>query len=270
MSDSSLPHVDRDTRETPEEVNHGRDLLLTEVARRLGAAKRQVDATTAPPETSVLGRIDAMTTPFKTSEMIHMYLAVAIDNLWTLHRYVRKTNEIPMVAAYSLIRSAVEATSYGIWILEGRGKEVKAQRTLRISLNDFQQHARLQNEFGSYEYDTLDLEEMIREANERLIGLKAEAIDGQLQTTSIILAVDTHVATRHFFSGAQIWRATSGLSHASQPAISVLLERAPDGTRTSRMTFIAGFAIVAMENIEFLLSLVAEASTQFRTSRSLP
>jgi hypothetical protein len=94
-----------------------------------------------------------LTTPFNTSQMVQMYLVVAIDNLWMLHRYVRNVEEIPMVAAYSLIRSAVEASSYGIWILNGAGNDVRAQRSLRVSLSDFQQHAALQNAFGSYEFD---------------------------------------------------------------------------------------------------------------------
>ncbi|QAV69230.1 hypothetical protein ESZ53_01490 [Salinibacterium sp. UTAS2018] len=241
---------------------------MTEVATRLGGVKRRVESLPTPPGNSVLGRIDALTTPFNTSEMVQMYLAVAIDNLWTLHRYVRKVKEIPMVAAYSLIRSAVESTSYGIWILNGYGNDVRAQRSLRVTLNDFQQHAALQNAFGSYEFDVPDLEQMIRDANTKLRGLQTEAIDDQLQSTGIINAVDGFVGERRFFSGIQVWRATSGLSHASQLALSVLLERAPDGTRTSRMTFVAGFALTAIENIEHLLDRVVELSQPFPTKRS--
>jgi hypothetical protein len=109
---------------------------------------------------------------------------------------------------------------------------------------------------------------MIRDANTRLRGLEAEAIDDQLQSTGIINAVDGFVGKRRSFSGLKVWRATSGLSHASQPAISVLLERAPDGTRTSRVTFVAGFALTAIENIEHLLNRVAELSRLLPARRS--
>lgn len=260
----------RDTRETPEQAQFGEGLLLTEVAKRLGAAKKRSESLSTPPEKSVLGRIDKLTTPFNTSEMVQMYLAVAIDNLWTLHRYVRKVKEIPMVAAYSLIRSAVESTSYGIWILNGHGNDIRAQRSLRVNLSDFQQHAALQNAFGSYEFDVPDLEQMIRDANTSLRGLETEAIDDQLQSTGIVNAVDGFVGKRRFFSGLQVWRATSGLSHASQPALSVLLERAPDGTRTSRMTFVAGFALTAIENVEHLIDRVVELSQPLPAGRPEP
>ncbi|WP_028279806.1 hypothetical protein [Arthrobacter sp. H5] len=210
MSESLPGYSQRDTREAPEQARFGEHLLLTEVAKRLGGVKKQVESLSTPPENSVLGRIDILTTPFNTSEMVQMYLAVAIDNLWTLHRYVRKVKEIPMVAAYSLIRSAVESTSYGIWILNGHGNDVRAQRSLRVTLNDFQQHATLQKVFGSYEFDVPDLEQMIRDANTRLRGLQAEAIDDRLQSTAIVNAVDGFVVKRRFFSGLQVWRATSG------------------------------------------------------------
>ena len=257
----------RDTRETPTEAKFGEDLLLVEVARRLGAAKRTIEAGIAPHPNSVLGKIDELTTPFNASESIHMYLAVALDNMWTLLRYVRKTGEVPMIAAYSLIRSVVEATSYGIWVLKGNGNAIKAQRSLRVSLGDFQQHGSLQKLFGSAELNVAEIEEQIRVLNAQLIGLKLEAIDDEVQTTSIVMAADRQVGDRLYFSGVQVWRSTSGLSHASLPAISVLLERSPDGTRTSRMTFVAGFAVTAIENMEFLLNSVSTASADLAATR---
>lgn len=249
-----------DTRETSFEAKIGEDLLLVEVARRLGAMKRRLADISSPHPYSVLGRIDQLTTPFKVSELVHMYLAVSVDNMWMLHRYVRKTSEIPMVAAYSLIRSVVEATSYGIWILRGDGNAIKAQRLLRIHLSDFQQHAKLQRLFGSTEINVADIEERIRALNSKLKGLKTEAIDDEIQTTAIVIAADREVNHRYFFNGVKVWRSTSGLSHASSPAISLLLERSPDGTRTSRMTLVAGFAVAAIENMEFLLDKFSSGS----------
>lgn len=252
----------RDTRETPEQAKYGVSLLLNEVAARVLAANRAIDALDAPPTNSVLGKIDALTTPFNASEAIRMYMAVALDNLRTLVRYVRKTNELPMIAAYSLVRSAVEATSLGIWVLKGNGNDIKAQRSLRITLRDFEQHGRLQKLVGSREFDIEDIQESIRTLNLKLRGLDAEAIDDEVQLTSVVIAADQQVSKRHYFNGAMVWRATSGLSHASLPAISVLLERGPDSMRTSRATFVAGFSVVAIENLESLIDVVRRASKE--------
>ena len=245
----------------------GEDLLLVEVSRRLMVARKKLEALNAPHPNSVLGKIDELTAPFNASESVRMYLAVAADDLWTLLRYVSKTREVPMVAAYSLIRSAVEATSYGIWVLKGNGNDIKAQRSLRISLGDFRQHSRLQKLFDTEEFDVTEIEKQILSLNARLKGVSPEAIEDEVQATSIVTAADGQVRDRFYFSGLQVWRSTSGLSHASLPAISVLLERRPDGMRTSRMTFVAGFAVAAIENMEFLLNSASSASADLALAR---
>lgn len=144
---------------------------------------------------------------------------------------------------------------------------IKAQRSLRISLGDFEQHAKLQEIFDTEEFEITEIKEQILSLNARLKGVNPEAIEDKVQATSIVIAADKQVKDRFYFSGLKVWRSTSGLSHASLPAISVLLEHGPDGMRTSRITIVAGFAVAAIENMEFLLNAVSSASADLAVAR---
>lgn len=59
-----------------------------------------------PPSDSWLGRVDAKTEPFETSQQARVFAQVAVDNLREVDSILRK--KLPMFALYSLIRSAME------------------------------------------------------------------------------------------------------------------------------------------------------------------
>lgn len=255
-----------DTRETPVEVAAA-EKMFDPIKGRFLRCKRQTDALSRPEPGSKLDLIDQLTSPFNTSEQVRTYLLVAIDSLGVLLRYLSKTKELPMLAFYSMIRSAIESTSYGIWLLRGNGNNKKASLSLRMSLQNFKSFRSLGAAFSSSDFGA-DIDTTIRSLHNSLRGLEPDAIDKPVQAANVIMAVDGYANPRaSFFTGLQVWRSTSGIVHANAPVMAALLERHPDGpnpgdpaTRTSRLTFTVGFIETAVENIETLLKLYGSSS----------
>lgn len=248
--------AEADTREAPEQVAAAKAKIEPLSARFLRAMKK-VEALAAPEEGGPLSRLDALTTPFNTSELVASNLHVGIDNLRTFFRYLKTTNELPMLAHYGLIRSAVEATSYGLWVLAGR-QQAAASRTLRMARADQDNARQLFETLGVSAWDTSEMQRLVRERHEALSGIESTDLDKSVQATNTISAAEKHFGRRAAFTGLHVWRATSGLTHGSPAAMVALLERAPDGTRTSRMVWSVAFLETAIENVEVLLTRVED------------
>ncbi len=102
------------------------------------------------------------------------------------------------------------------------------------------------------------MRDLVRERYESLGGVDRADHNGRVHATDTVAEVDMVVGRRAAFTGRQVWRATSGLAHGSQSAMVALLERAPDGTRTSRMGRTAAFVETAIENVEALLARIQD------------
>lgn len=246
--------AEADTRELPEEVAAAMGKIPSLTGRFLRISK-EFASLKEPEEGSRLARLDAMTTPFGTTELAIANLSVAIDNLHTFFRYLRKTRELPMLAHYGLFRSAVEATSYGLWVLDGK-QQAAASRTLRMARQDQANASRLFSSLGAVVWDTSEMQKLVRERHEALRGIEQADLCKAVQATNTITAVDKKIEHRAGFTGLQVWRGTSGLTHGSSAAMIFLLERSPDGTRTSRMWLSVAFLEAAIENTEALLTRV--------------
>jgi hypothetical protein len=83
-----------------------------------------------PVQESWLGRVDGLTRPFEASQMARTFALVAADNLRQVDHALRSS--LPPFALYSMIRSAIESSSLGLWILNAKNEQMAASRTLRI------------------------------------------------------------------------------------------------------------------------------------------
>jgi len=248
--------AEADTRESPEQADAAKAKILPLAARFLRAMKK-VEALRPPEAGSPLSRLDDQTRPFNTSELVVSNLNVGIDNLRTFFRYLNKTNELPMLAHYGLIRSAVEATSYGLWVLAGK-QQAAASRTLRMARVDQENAHQLFQVLGLSVWDTDGMERLVHERHDALSGIEASDLEKAVQATNTIAAVEHYFGSRAGFTGLHVWRATSGLTHGSPAAMVALLERAPDGTRTSRIGWSVAFLETAVENLEMLLTRIED------------
>jgi len=228
---------------------------------------------------SWLGRVDSRTSPFEASQLARTFALVAADNLLQVEMTLRKS--LPPFALYSMIRSAIEASSLGLWILDARDEQEAASRTLRIYRQNIASDRTMWNtlvEGPSASHDDLHWEAESRHA--ALRGISPEAFKKAVLSSAIIGVVDMKHAEESEnrplpspLAGLEAWRMCSSIVHANPISMLHLLERHPDGnvgesaTRTSRLSFVASFYITACNRSESLIKAFHSRSRPRRSSK---
>jgi hypothetical protein len=271
------PPFRMDTRESVDERKVG-EFVLREAKKRATPLIEKWESYPRPEAGSWLSQVDALT-PYKPfSYQLRDFMTVSLDSIRMLIKYVDATNEIPMLAHYALIRSAVEATSYGIWMLNAGTKQKQAWLSLRLSYENNEDIEGMEKVFATAELappNRNDVRERLVTLQQQLSDYRNHDISKTPTTTDVVAQADRFMnGKRMVMTGLQTWKACSGTAHANGDVISALLERVPTGHEdalgltfrlTSRVTLTAGFLMVAVENAEELLRLFEEASKPMAT-----
>lgn len=229
-----------------------------------------------PPENSWLGRVDAKTTPFETSQMARLALMVATDNLREVDLVLNK--RVPTFALYSMIRSAMESSSLALWILDGKAEDKTASRTLRVYRQNIESDRMLWKTVvgrASGDHDTLLA--AAQEKHDALRGVAPESFEFAVKSTDVIQAVDgkrpSQSTNMDVLRGVEVWRACSAVTHGNQISLLNLLERHPDGalgertTRKSRLSFVASFYSTSLYRTLQLLEAIEDGSKPRRNGK---
>ncbi len=232
-----------------------------------------------PVPDSWLGRVDSRTRPFETSQLARTFALVAADNLQQVELTLRKS--LPPFALYSMIRSAIEASSLGLWILDARDEQEAASRTLRIYRQNIASDRTMWSTLvagPSASHDDLHAEAESRHT--ALRGSSQGAFEKAVLSSAVIRVVDLKHRVEDEdrpplspVSGLEAWRMCSSIVHANPVSMLHLLERHPDGnigdsaTRTSRLSFVASFYVTACNRAESLITAFRSRSRSRRTSR---
>ncbi|KQV07342.1 hypothetical protein ASC63_08570 [Leifsonia sp. Root112D2] len=261
-----------DTRESESERKVG-EFVLSEAKQRAAPLLEKWESYPRPQAGSRLSEVDQLT-PYKPSSyQLRDFMNVSLDSIRMLIKYVDTTNEIPMLAHYALIRSAVEATSYGIWMLNAGTKQKQAWLSLRLSYENNEDIEGMEKVFATAQMtppNRNDVRVRLVALQQQLSDYRNHDISKTPTTTDVVAQADRFMSgKRMVITGLQTWKACSGTAHANGDVISALLERVPTGHAdalgltfrlTSRVTLTAGFLLVAVENAEELLRLFEEAS----------
>lgn len=259
-----------DNQETEEEWRLGH-LMLQEAKDRSTPLIKAWTAYGSPDDESHLRSVDQLTPYNPLSYQLRTFLNVALDSIRATLKYMEVTNEIPMVAHYSLIRTSVEASSYGIWLLSAGRKEKQAWLSLRLSYENNQELDGLEKVFLQASMPAPDREpikQRLIELQQNLKAYRTHDITQRPTTTDVIANADKSFGKRKYeTSGLQVWKACSGPAHGNGAVITALLEREPIGSEseygqtflmTSRLTVTGMFLLVAIENAERLLELLGQ------------
>jgi len=230
---------------------------------------------TPPPASTWLGRVDRKTIPFTTSEQVRVFAQVAVDNLRQVDSIL--DSKLPIYSLYSMIRSAIEAASLGLWILEAKTEDVASSRTLRIYRQNIQADRTLwKTVVGQHSGDHGALSEAAREAHLRLRGVDQKAFLLAVQSTSVIQVIDakhpSHSTGLDVFRGLEVWRLCSAVTHANQVSLLNIMETHPEGalgetvTRTSRLSFVAAAYSTALHRVCLLTDAFETRSTVRRNA----
>ena len=146
-----------------------------------------------PEKGSRIAAVDALTPYQPISNQLSIFHMVAIDNLRAAVKYFEKANDIPMTALYSMIRSAVEASSYGLWLLSAGKADKQAFLSLRISYENNEDLANLGKVFvpdqrtgGNVRRRLLELQQAIPAYRNR--DLSARALRVRLERYQRLIA----------------------------------------------------------------------------------
>lgn len=230
----------------------------------------------APPADSWLGRVDAKTKPFETSQQARVFAQVSADNLRQVDIALRK--RLPMFALYSMIRSAIESASLGLWILDAKSEDLAASRTLRIYRQNIESDRTLwKTVVGRHSGDHDNLATIAHAAHLQLRGMDQSCFHDAVQSTSVIEVTDnkhpSQSTSLDVFSGLEVWRLCSAVTHANQVSLLNILERHPEGalgesvTRTSRLSFVASAYSTALYRTNLLVSAFEVRSKPRRRGR---
>lgn len=254
-------------QETEEEQRLGLQMLQEAQSRAKPLIESWVSYS-SPDKDSPLCSVDRLTTFDPLSYQLRTFLNVALDSIRTTLRYVEVANEVPMVSHYSLIRTSVEASSYGIWLLSAGRKEKQAWLSLRLSYENNEELSGLEKVFLRASMPAPDREpikQRIIELQQNLKAYRTHDITQRPTTTDVISNADKSFGKRKYeMTGLQVWKACSGPAHGNGAVITALLEREPVGSEsefgqtflmTSRLTVTGMFLLVAIENAERLLEL---------------
>lgn len=233
-----------------------------------------------PKPASRLAAVDILTPYQPVSSQIQSFGTVAVDNLRATFLYVEKTNDIPMTALYSMIRAAVESTSYGLWMLSAGKNDKLAFLSLRLAYENNEDLGSLGKTFVSEsDEEKGNVRKRLIELQQAIPSYRSKDLKQRATTTDVVSNADKAVGTRAYFTGLQVWKSCSGLAHSNLAVMHMLLERTFTGESTStsgmyvltsRITFVAGFLYTAVENLEALVGLVELASKPQSHRRQVP
>ncbi|UTT71160.1 hypothetical protein NMQ03_08830 [Arthrobacter sp. DNA4] len=256
-----------DTTESEEEVQAGL-WLMRKAGERIEALLEE-PGLRDPEQGSRMAAVDKLTPYQPMSNQLSIFDMVAVDNLRASVKYIEKANDVPMTALYSMIRSAVEATSYGLWLLLAGKVDKQAFLSLRISYENNEDLANLGKVFAP-EHESGDaVRKRLRELQQAIPAYRNRDLSARATTTDVISNADKAVPKRDGFSGLQVWKSCSGLAHANSAVIPHILERKFAGDvengkmfrLTSRMTMLGAFLIAGVENVETLRALHQHATS---------
>lgn len=249
------PHMERAAQKY---LNEMKPMLL----RIIQQSKKLPDVN----DGSWLSKTDAFTSPFEASQVVRFLAHVAADNLQMTEKMLR--DAIPPFAPYSLIRSALESSSIGLWILDAKNEQIGASRTLRIYRQNVSSDRAMWRASQGREAEHHEkFDRHLLELHNALKGIHPSCFESDVQSTAVIENVDRlHDAeipeNRRGMTGLQAWRISSAIVHANALSTMQILERrpSPDGEaplRTSSLSHIVTAMNTALFRANSLLDLYA-------------
>lgn len=258
MTTSSLP-----PRLEGPELEQAAFRYLNAMRPRIDSLSTRIRDLETPRPGSWLDVASEMSQPFECNQLVSAYLNVAVDHIQTALRVLEEP--VPLLATYSLIRSALEASSIGLWILDADSSTLAASRTLQIYWNDLDDNRKMWNDTMGRKPDyNGELRELLAETHDRLDAVDRKMLERKVNTTEAIEAVD---AVHHDdppegqrgLRGSHVWRMSSAAAHANIISISQLLERhevGDDGEvplRTAKVSEVVAALDTAVHRTQSLL-----------------
>jgi len=208
---------------------------------------------------------NAATAVFRsTSDEINYLLSSAFDHLNVVRDFVERLN-IPSFASYTLIRSAIESSAYGLWLLEPKSTDKRVMRLLDLQWDRRVLVDTHTKAVGTHTPEnTAWMKAMLTYIKDQRPGLVADRVKRPPTTTHIFLETDELVVTEGM-NGLGVWRSCSGVTHGNQQFASGLMMTPRTGTNVYgqpiwvHQSSLSALSMMLGPAVAYLLALVARA-----------
>ncbi|WP_138315007.1 hypothetical protein [Rhodoluna limnophila] len=212
--------------------------------------------------TSAIGLDDLALKPYLLTTEVQYALSSCIDHLQTI-RNLTATDLIPNLAAYTLVRSALEHASLAMWFLDPDDPQERRRRVLVQAARGAKLLCNALEDIEISANPTLEVK--LKKINNTVVSLGLSPItNSEIQTPGIKARVrwsgqvlqDLGVGSDGINLISTVWQSASGIAHANSSAGLMLLNRRAleDHDETSSTTFHISTSEVEIASL-FQLSL---------------
>ncbi|WP_426997481.1 hypothetical protein [Pseudarthrobacter sp. N5] len=165
--------------------------------------------------------VDALNPYEPLSQQLHNFVVVGMDNVGSTLAYINKTREIPMMALYAMIRSAIEARSFGLWLSHAGTKNKQAWVGIRLSYRNNEDLGSLESVWAASSAEEFPALDAVRKKlvayQQGIPNYRTHDITGSPKITQIVKEADSAIQSRFYFTGIQAWKACNAMAHAHFP-----------------------------------------------------
>lgn len=249
-----------------EELRSAGVALLEECLVRIDNLRPRLEAIRVDP-TSSLAEDDRWTTCDPISWQAIHSASAGLDHLGMLRRYTEQIGA-PSMPGYTLIRTSIEASSLGIWLLSRDSKNSRAISSMRLAWLHVHDLDALKAAVDPSE-STLDEDvRKIEACRAARSSLANRSLNRFPKWSDIVSLSEAHSRRTHALGVLQAWRIASAFTHSSKLAQQSFLQHQAipqiDGsisyTWSTRLSTLGKFVEVATNHSESLLEWIERKS----------
>ncbi|SDS53073.1 hypothetical protein [Microterricola viridarii] len=170
---------------------------------------------------------DDIATPYEAlSQQAISSFKVALDHLRTVTLVIVKTEAMPVLASFTLIRAALEAAGQALWLMGPTSRDERVLRSLQLSLEERRDLYAAEAE-GTGSDTRLPADDKVlarlQELQSRRVGLNGRSLN--VPTITKRLKQSDEYAGDQSISLLVAWKLASGMAHGRRSTMYHLLER---------------------------------------------
>ena len=259
--------------ESPELAAAGTESLRASFARIKGFSDDWFHELSIEPD-SPIGQVDrwARVQPLST-QLINLVVS-ARDHVRMIANYVEQPSlGVPTLAAYTLTRTSIEASSLGIWLVTPGTLNKRLLRSLCLAWHNESDVEDWARQVGVGEIAALsDLRGRLLTERDARAPLRQHQLDKFPTWTSIVRESESHVPVNPALTPLAAWKAASGFAHSNLTTIQSFLEHEISDDEsgrthhrmTSRFSTVAMFLRTALDHLDGLTSLIEHSAKSGR------
>ena len=169
-----------------------------------------------------------LSNPYALSNHLDQLLAVATDHLGATRLFLEGVGGVPAFALYSVLRSAIEASCAGLWLLLHSKQKTRTERLLSFTWANRQDAEGFARRFGKGAPTKLEsVRASLNEVKGRQKSLQQFDFEAKrlTSTTDMMIEVQKKLKTEPTLTALVAWSLCSGVAHANSYTIIATHER---------------------------------------------